>query len=354
MQHHIPNLQLSCPIPINYDRFPGVEEWLPFADTEVQIRQMLNALHAVRLACGQSIGWLLHIDADELFFTTSGDANAHFKELTCIGAHAMQYANYEALPELDAQAEVSPFRTVTLFKKNPQLLPDEAEVSGTAHLLSAPPLLVHHPAAAPPCAARSAAKSEADPSPKPDPDPIPSSSSCALCGLWTGTATYGQATSLVAWWKQTRGSYFHFYSNGKAAVRCTPPTFLQPSFLPPSIASSLPSSLPPFLPSFLSSSSRQPSFQYRPAPSCLLQPHLPTHLLFRQRKASFRSRVAARLCSRTRSVLLKPPFSGSEAPAVCEKRLPAVRKKRLPARSCISEPPFSSARCLLGDHSHSQ
>ena len=45
---------------------------------EVMARQLLNAEHAMNLARAMGFHWLLHIDADELFYMPNGDAPAHF------------------------------------------------------------------------------------------------------------------------------------------------------------------------------------------------------------------------------------------------------------------------------------
>ena len=109
---------------------PAAEEWLPQAGSSVQARQALNALHALHLCVADgTIGWLLHIDADELFYTSTQDVRPHFGHLASRGVAALTYANMEALPEKDcepacrANRAAIPFGEVTLFKRNPRQLP---------------------------------------------------------------------------------------------------------------------------------------------------------------------------------------------------------------------------------------
>lgn len=88
---------------------PGSESILRHAATEVQIRQQLNARHAMSLAVSQGIRWMLHIDADELFDPGSaGDARAHFAELEEAGVETFCYMNFEAVPEKNGIAD--PFK----------------------------------------------------------------------------------------------------------------------------------------------------------------------------------------------------------------------------------------------------
>ena len=82
-------------------------------------RQVLNVEHAMNLARGMGLKWLLHIDADELFHLPGGDAAAHFAWLETTPIETVSYANFEALPEAEETGDF--FRSVTLFKK-PKLL----------------------------------------------------------------------------------------------------------------------------------------------------------------------------------------------------------------------------------------
>lgn len=88
-------------------------------EREVMARQTLNAEHAMNLARAMGLKWLLHIDADELFYTPDGDAAAHFSWLEGTPIETVSYANFEAVPETEETGDF--FRAVTLFKK-PKLL----------------------------------------------------------------------------------------------------------------------------------------------------------------------------------------------------------------------------------------
>jgi len=109
---------------------PAALEWLPRAEAEVQARQALNALHALaRCVAAGRIAWLIHLDADELFYPgPSLDVRAHFASLGARGVSCLTYSNHEALPAADhhscvgadvpSQASI-PFDLVSLFKCNP-------------------------------------------------------------------------------------------------------------------------------------------------------------------------------------------------------------------------------------------
>ena len=128
------------------------------AGREVMSRQVLNVEHAMNLARAMGLGWLLHIDADELFLVPGGDAAAHFAGLTGGPLEVATYLNFEAVPEAEETGDF--FRSVSLFKK-PLLQP---------------------------------------------PGP--------------------QAEALIARAGQRSDAYFHFYGNGKSAVRLGAPGML--------------------------------------------------------------------------------------------------------------------------------
>lgn len=87
--------------------------------TEVMARQILNAEIALRKAYRAEINWLLHIDIDELFYLPKGSVKEHFADLASRSIDCVQYANLEAIPE---QRDVGDyFREATLFKINPTL-----------------------------------------------------------------------------------------------------------------------------------------------------------------------------------------------------------------------------------------
>lgn len=130
-------------------------------DREVMARQILNAEHALHLARAAGFDWLLHIDADELFYIPGGDAGGYFTQLTATRTEVATFANFEAVPETEETGDF--FRTVTLFKMR---LPDQ-----------------------------------------------PSS----------------DARALIARAGQRVDTYFHFYGNGKSAVRLAAPGMLPDS-----------------------------------------------------------------------------------------------------------------------------
>ena len=83
----------------------------------VEVRQMLNAEHALRHAHADAdIEWLLHIDSDELFMIDDLDAAAHFGRLSAHGCVNFRYPIHEGCPEQPESDNV--FRTVTLFKRH--------------------------------------------------------------------------------------------------------------------------------------------------------------------------------------------------------------------------------------------
>ena len=98
----------------------SADEYVAYAKNEVQTRQQLNARHAVKLAHARGLDWLLHVDADELFYPgPSGDARAHFASLSTAGAATFCYMNHEAVPE--THGIVDPFKEVSLFKRSLEL-----------------------------------------------------------------------------------------------------------------------------------------------------------------------------------------------------------------------------------------
>lgn len=91
----------------------------------LNLRQELNARHAMGLARSRRLTWLLHIDGDELFYPgQSGDARVHFAQLNAIGASVFCYMNHEGVPEVPHTT--SPFLEVTLFKRNVDAIPRTA------------------------------------------------------------------------------------------------------------------------------------------------------------------------------------------------------------------------------------
>lgn len=109
-----------------------------FLDTEVMARQTLNVGVAMEMAREQGFGWLLHIDSDELFYTPHESVAAHFAAADKSRPGAIQYFNFEAVPETDDIAD--PFRQVDLFKIPPSLGPGPYNPEGEAVLRATPQL----------------------------------------------------------------------------------------------------------------------------------------------------------------------------------------------------------------------
>jgi hypothetical protein len=94
---------------------PGYSDQADFVDVEVMARQLLNVELAMTLARERGLGWLLHIDADELFYPNAESAAQHFAWLEGTGFFdTMTYRNHEAVPERDDIGDF--FREVDLFK----------------------------------------------------------------------------------------------------------------------------------------------------------------------------------------------------------------------------------------------
>lgn len=69
-------------------------------DKEVMARQELNFFVAYQMARETGIDWLLHIDADELFFPNGADTQDHFKSLQLNNFRSITYLNYESISTL--------------------------------------------------------------------------------------------------------------------------------------------------------------------------------------------------------------------------------------------------------------
>jgi hypothetical protein len=102
-----------------------------FADSEVMARQVFNAALAMDWARQKQCDWLLHIDADELFFTPRQSAAEHFSEIHAMAADTIRYQNFESVPEKDDIADA--FREVNLFKVPMEL--ETETVSEECHIL---------------------------------------------------------------------------------------------------------------------------------------------------------------------------------------------------------------------------
>lgn len=93
---------------------------------EVSARQMLNAELAMAVASDLGLRWLVHLDADELFFTDEPSIAPHFARLDEDGVHQMTYLNLEGVPEEPDTEDY--FSRVTLFRRHHFSVPltDEA------------------------------------------------------------------------------------------------------------------------------------------------------------------------------------------------------------------------------------
>ena len=97
---------------------PGWAALKDYVQGDVQVRQMLNALHCLRWAEARDrLQWLVHVDSDELFDPGARSIHDHFRYLEASRFDWFCYHNFEAVPEVAYQTEVDPFLTVSLFKR---------------------------------------------------------------------------------------------------------------------------------------------------------------------------------------------------------------------------------------------
>jgi hypothetical protein len=94
---------------------PGYRRHGASVDSEVMSRQLLNVEYAMQLAREHGFGWLLNIDADELFLAPDGSVGDHFASVSATSVETVAYPNYEAVPERDAIGDF--FRDIDLFKR---------------------------------------------------------------------------------------------------------------------------------------------------------------------------------------------------------------------------------------------
>src|SRR5205807_846691 len=85
----------------HWRRLPQYPEQSAFTDSEVMARQVLNVEMAMQLARAAGFTWLLHIDADELFYSPLQSAAEHFEQVERQQLETVVYLNYEAIPERD-------------------------------------------------------------------------------------------------------------------------------------------------------------------------------------------------------------------------------------------------------------
>ena len=88
----------------------------------VMLRQQMNVEIAVQLGLEQRMDWLLHIDADELFYCARQPIAQHFQSLVDRGIACVSYCNHEAVPEKVDMEDF--FREATLFKRNRDAWPE--------------------------------------------------------------------------------------------------------------------------------------------------------------------------------------------------------------------------------------
>ncbi|MDB5740676.1 MAG: hypothetical protein JWP16_1716 [Alphaproteobacteria bacterium] len=117
-------------------RLPEYNALGSFTGSEVIARQVLNVGIAMNLARQQGLDWLLHIDADELFFSP----NQPVAELFAAGQafDTIPFPNFEAVPEASVIGD--PFREVDLFKVPAIFSPGPFTPEGQALLRSTPQL----------------------------------------------------------------------------------------------------------------------------------------------------------------------------------------------------------------------
>jgi len=120
---------------------PEHQTYGKFVNREVMARQVLNAALAMDLARQKSFGWLLHIDADELFFMPQTSLAEHLSLARTQSLDTVCYRNFEAVPEKSDIGD--PFREVDLFKLPVQMAPEPSTEAGRALLADTPQIPPH-------------------------------------------------------------------------------------------------------------------------------------------------------------------------------------------------------------------
>lgn len=112
------------------------QRWdVPKIEHHVEVRQLLNAEHALRRAHADSdVEWLLHIDSDELFCVDDLDAAGHFGRLSAHGCVNFRYPIHEGCPESADSSDV--FRSVTLFRRHPDMLEEAVKAAVAEHRMA--------------------------------------------------------------------------------------------------------------------------------------------------------------------------------------------------------------------------
>ena len=98
----------------------------PFVESEVMARQLLNAEVAVGDALAHGVGWLLHIDGDEMW-TPPGEMTLreHVASLNARKMTTATYLNMEAVPRSSSARNI--FTDTTVFKRNQITFTTEAQ-----------------------------------------------------------------------------------------------------------------------------------------------------------------------------------------------------------------------------------
>ena len=87
-------------------------------ETEVPARQQLNADYGLQKAMEDGVDWLLHLDADELFYLVPPlTLEAHFQALNNDKVGSIIYMNHEGVPEQNENIGDF-FHQISLFRRN--------------------------------------------------------------------------------------------------------------------------------------------------------------------------------------------------------------------------------------------
>jgi hypothetical protein len=106
-----------------WKRLKAYRHFEKFLDVEPMARQPLNVNIAIGMAAEMGIDWLLHIDADELFYSPEMPVKEHFEALSENKIERSLYYNHEAIPERMDVKDV--FSEVNLFRKNRKVMTEE-------------------------------------------------------------------------------------------------------------------------------------------------------------------------------------------------------------------------------------
>ena len=103
---------------------PGWAALKDYVQGDVQVRQMLNALHCLRRAEARDrLQWLVHVDSDELFDPGARSIHDHFRYLEASRFDWFCYHNFEAVPEIAFAEEVDPCVETKQGQRRPNLIP---------------------------------------------------------------------------------------------------------------------------------------------------------------------------------------------------------------------------------------